>query len=125
MSDFMNITDLTVPANTAQATPINQPILLGLCKVDKVQITFPPGCSGLVGAAIYAGGSPAYPNQSNKYLAFDDLTFNQDVANQINSGQWAVVAYNTDVIPHTLQVIFHADYLVQDQSAPSSAPISL
>lgn len=110
MSDFTKVYDITVPAGNAVQALQDTPLNLGLCVVERFFVTFPPGCVGLVGVSIFAGGSPAYPNQQGGFFAFDGYTYEQDVSNQINSGQWDIVAYNLDYLDHTIQVIAQADY---------------
>ena len=125
MSDFTKVFDIQVPAGNSVATLLDTPLNLGLCTVERFFITFPPGCVGLVGVAIYAGGSPAYPNQQNAYFAFDDYTYKQDISSQINSGQWDIVAYNLDYLNHTIQIIAQADYVSNLMTLGSSSAISL
>jgi len=125
VSDFTKVYDITVPAGSTVMTLLDTPLNIGLCVVERFFITFPPGCVGLVGVSIFAGGSPAYPNQQGRYFAFDDYTYEQDVSNQINSGQWDIVSYNLDYLNHTIQVIAQADYTSNLMASSSSSAISL
>lgn len=125
MSDFTQIFNIQIPAGSTVQTLLDTPLNLGLCEVERFFITFPSGCAGLVGVSIFAGGSPAYPNQRNKFFAFDDYTYVQDVSNQINSGQWDIVAYNLDYLIHTIQVIAQADYTQNSMFSGASSVVSV
>ena len=125
MSDYTQVFDLTIPAGNGVATPVEYATPVGICDVERILITFPPGCAGLVNACIFAAHSPAYPNLANTYLAYDDYTYDQAVTNQINSGQWSIEAYNLDYFPHLLQVVFMCNLIAQSPTSPATQPISL
>jgi hypothetical protein len=125
MPDVSYVADLVLPAgNGAQSfNSIDAP--LGDSSVRRILLTFPPGCAGLVGVVIFAGGSVAYPINGDKYFVFDDYTYVLEAKGQITSGQWKVVGYNTDYYQHTIQVIFEYDYLIQGPALPSGLPVSI
>ena len=125
MADFSQSIQCTVPPGFGTQTLQGFPANLPDCIVVKILVTFPPGCAGLVGVSLFAGGSPAYPNVAGQYMAFDDYTLDQDVSNQIQTGQWDVIAYNLDINPHTLQVVFECDNLALSPAVPLSPPVSL
>lgn len=98
---------------------------LGPCTVRRILITWPAGCGGQMFLQIRAGGGYAFPNQQNQFLAFDDYTYVFDVDNQINSGQWSVIGYNSDFIDHDPIVVFEFDYLRGTVTSASTTPIAL
>lgn len=124
MTQRANVFQLDVPAGSGSAATTVFHTRLGTSAVKTILLTFPPGCAGNVGASIYAGGSPAYPNQDGIYLIYDDYTYQQDVANQINSGDWSIVAYNTDLVDHTLQVVYQWDPVAPNPTVTSSPLVS-
>lgn len=125
MSDFSVAFNFTIPPGAGQTVVTEFDTLLGNCDVTEILITFPPGCAGLVGVAVFAGGSPAYPNQAGQFFTFDDYTYLQEVSNQLNSGQWSLMGYNLDINPHTIQVVYKCNNLVISPTVPVSAPLSL
>lgn len=125
MTDTVAAFSLTVPANTPIANPATFNTNIGLSDVQDILITVPPGCAGLVGFSIYAGGSPAYPRDFNTWFIFDDFTYDQEVSNQIDSGQWSVVAYNLDTYAHTINFYFRYNYVTISPGNSFSMPVSV
>lgn len=125
MSDFTKVFDIALPAGKGVMTPVEYETRLGLCTVEEFLITFPPGCAGLVGAAIFAAHSPAYPNDQNAYLAFDDYVYVQPVSSQIDSGDWSIMAYNVDYFPHTLQIVAKCNNLTAGVTGAQTLPAFL
>jgi hypothetical protein len=125
MSDFTVIGGWSIPAGNGVATWFMEQFPLGNCNVEEFQINFPPGCAGLVGAKIWAGGGPAYPNDQANFFVFDGYTYVQEVSNQINNGDWAIQLYNMDYVPHIVRVLAKCNYLVVSPSGGFSPAISL
>lgn len=98
---------------------------LGPCYVRRILLTWPPGCGGLVGVQIQAGGSGAFPFGKDVFFVFDDYTYPFDVDNQTNSGKWGVRIYNIDQIQHGIQVVFEYDYLRGNVLGNQSIPVAL
>lgn len=98
---------------------------LGPSEVKRILLTFPAGCGGLVGVRIEAAGGYAFPNQPGQFLSFDDYTYAFDVTNQAQTGRWTKVAYNVDLIPHLVTVVFEYDYLRGIQSVSQSLAVAL
>lgn len=119
MADFAQSIEIAVPAGSGTQTVGTTNVPLGLCEVQRILVTFPPGCMGNVGVAIAFAGSPVYPNQSGQFFIFDDYILDIPVSRQKNSGAWQVLSYNVDSLVHTVQVIFEANYLI---FAPDLAP---
>jgi hypothetical protein len=116
---------ITIPANTAIITPVTTQTPLGICTLVEIKVVIPPGPAGLVGFAINGGGSQIFPQGTDKWFIFDDYVYDQPVDNQINSGQWAVAAYNLDVFDHTLQFYYYTNNIVYSPGPDLSAPIGL
>lgn len=125
MSDFTRIFSVPLAKSGSHLTPVITQMALPLSVVSSIIIQFPPGCAGLVGASIYAGGSPAYPIDYGSFFIFDDVNFEQIVRNQITSGSWSLAAYNEDFFPHTLRVIIQGDYWVDSGVSGDVSVVSL
>jgi hypothetical protein len=123
--DFTRLFNVATPAGNGVITTAKTTTRLPLSVVRSIELVFPPGCAGLVGCAVYAGGSPAFPIDYGSYFTYDARSFMQDVSNQIVSGDWSVVTYNQDYLQHTLQVIFQADYWKESASTLSTSAISV
>jgi hypothetical protein len=122
MSDFTAAFSVTIPAGTTIASPVLVPCNIGIADVESILVVVPAGCAGNVGFQIWAGGTTSYPTSKTQWFIFDDYTFTQEVSNQINSGQWAINAYNVDTFQHVLQVYFKANH-VTPSPVPASSPL--
>lgn len=125
MPDASQVFTLTIPPGNGSTTPATYPMSLGLSEVVNCIISWPAGCVGLVGCVLMAANSPAFPRQAGKFLVFDDYVYPFGVTNQIQSGNWALYAYNADYFAHTLQVVLEYDYVITDLSNSSSLQVSI
>ena len=125
MVDASQVFIPSLPAGNGARNIETLPCPLGPSIVRRISITWPAGCGGLVFIQIQAGNGYAFPNQQGQFLAFDDYTYTFDVHNQINSGQWSIVAYNVDFIGHDPIVVFEFDYLRGTVTSASVTPIGL
>jgi hypothetical protein len=125
MTDFITSFPVTVPAGNGAQNFLRTPLKLGPSNIEKFVLVFPPGCAGLVGAQLNAGGSAAYPtNQSGKFI-FDDYQLEISPTGQINSGAWDLWAYNTDVFPHTLVLYVYWDKIDLSHAPGATSLVSL
>ena len=62
---------LTVPAGTAQASPAELEAKLAPGTVKLVAVQFPPGCRGLVSAAIFRGDHQVWPGDPDEGITAD------------------------------------------------------
>lgn len=67
-------TELTVPANTAAASPVSTTIDLPAGVLESVDITFPPGCARLVYVQIYDGATLLFPKTTGQAYRYDAYT---------------------------------------------------
>ena len=123
MADAVQSFGITIVGNHPQFTVFNHQ--LPLCTVERILITWPPGCAGLVQVIVLAGGNFAYPSVNGQAFEFDDYTLDIAVGNPLNSGQWGAMVNNTDVIPHQVHVTYFYNYWVLQNSGQSSQPVSL
>jgi len=65
---------VTVPKNTPKESPVEQMVRLTAGVVEKVEITFPAGCAGLVGLRILRGGHQVWPTSPGEWFVSDDYT---------------------------------------------------
>lgn len=125
MSDASRVFQITAPAGNGSTTPANYELQLGLAEVVSCIITWPAGCCGLVGVALLAADSWAFPVTPNTYMAYDDFNYTLQITNQIQTGDWSVSIYNADFYSHTIQFVMEYDYVLTDQGSSSGLQVSL
>lgn len=106
MTDVVSAFRLVIPPNGTVNNIFFVDCELGNSNVSQVILSFPPGCSGLVGVRVEHGGSQVYPLTPGTWFILDDYTLPIPVSGQGNSGQWHVAGYNTDFNQHTVEAYF-------------------
>lgn len=124
MSDQIQGFAMTIPKDGSPDNVFFVDCALGLSDVTQIDIVFPPGCSGLVGARIEFAGNVVYPTGSEQWFVLDDDRIQIPVSSQGNSGQWRLAGYNTDVYQHNIYAYFYFNY-VEYGNSPSSGLVSL
>ena len=74
--------------------------------VKRIVVRVPPGPQGTMGWAIGSAGVPVFPIGTPPYIVTDNEVIVWDVIDQIDSGAWQLIGYNTDLFPHTVYVRF-------------------
>lgn len=100
---------VTVPPGTPQATPLTQSIAFPSRVVRSISWRVPPGPSGKMGWALTSAGAPVIPIQRGVYVVTDDRADTWLLDGYLDSGNWAVTAYNTGVYAHTVYLTFALD----------------
>lgn len=109
MADRIETFDVTVPAGTAIATPATTQLSFDLGIVEKLEITVPPGPSGLVGFRIRHSSQTVIPNNAANWIIADDEKISWTLNDYPVGNKWSISAYNTDVYAHTLYLRFHVN----------------
>lgn len=99
----------TIPAGTAQATPVRISVAFPVRKVDSLEIIVPPGPSGLMGFAITMAGVNVIPVVAGTYIVTDDERITWPLDGLPDSGAWQVSGYNTDVFDHSVYLRWLVD----------------
>lgn len=100
---------VTVPPGTTPAAPLVTPIVFPARVVAAVSWRVPPGPAGKLGWALTSAGAWVIPVQPNTYLVTDNQADTWDLEGYLDSGNWAVTAYNAGVFPHTVYLTFLLD----------------
>ena len=117
--------DVTVPAGTPIASPVTIPTSFPAGGVSKIQLHIPPGPAGTVGFQLWTGGGQFWPHTPGSWLILDNTSPEWVVDGMPNTGNWSVVAYNTDIYPHLIQVGFSVfENTVTTGSSSSQVPVS-
>lgn len=125
MADRIEWFEFTIPANTPQSAPVSNPMVFRQGIVTEIDVKIPPGPAGNMGFYITAGGSQFIPRTFGSFIFPDDDYLTWPVTNAINSGSWGLVAFNTDVWPHTIQVSFQVNEVAASPISQFGAPIGL
>lgn len=99
--------DIILPANTAKATPVVERLGITHGIIYKVEIQFPPGCSGLAHVVINDGGLQLWPSTPGKDFAADDyiISFDDTLFKQTAPYELQIIGYNLDeTYDHVLQI---------------------
>lgn len=116
---------VTIPAGTAQSSPYRQKTTLPTRKVDTLEITIPPGPSGLMGFAVTMGGINVVPVNSGTYIVTDNEKISWPLTGLPDSGDWQVSGYNLDVFDHTVYLRFLVETVPQPSQTGAVAGASL
>lgn len=112
---------VTVPAGTPLATPAVTSIAFPERQVRAISYRVPPGPSGLMGWRLTSAGAAVIPIQPNTYIVTDNQADKWQLEGYLDSGNWAVTAYNTGIYPHTVYLTFELD-LIGTDAAPTPPP---
>ena len=107
----------TIPAGTAQASPVRVSLAMPPREVQGVEIRVPPGPSGVVGFALQNSGVTVIPYDSDPFIVTSGDAINWPLQNYITSGSWQLLGYNTGVFDHSVYVRFLLDLV-----APAAGP---
>lgn len=125
MADTSKQFTILVPNRFSVGNSAFHSLALGPSIVEKIIISFPPGCAGLVFAQIRVGTEARYPNQIPNKFYYDDYVRVIDVTNSPDTGDWDIFLANTDELDHTIQVEMDYNWLTNASSPSSGLPLSL
>lgn len=100
---------VTVPVGGTPAAPQRFNLTMPARIVTQVDIFIPPGPRGELGIALGAGGVQYFPSNAGGYIVADYQVISWQLEDVIESGAWQLVAYNTGLYSHTLQVVFRCE----------------
>lgn len=114
-----------VPANTPANTPVSFPLSFPAADIERIDVRIPPGPNGLVGFSINNGGGNFIPEGDGNWIIGNDDYIQWPLSDAPNNGNWEIVAYNTDVLSHTLYLYFNINNLVLVSTPDSSGMLGL
>lgn len=103
MAERIELTDVTIPAGTAIATPFRVVPAFADGELVRIEMRWPPGPSGLVGLRIGHSGQVIIPRQGAGWIITNDEVIGWDVTGLPEASKWFVDGYNTDIYSHTVQ----------------------
>lgn len=117
---------VTIPANTAAASPVREHVELVPGTIRKVDIQFPRGCVGLVHAQVHQEHHQLYPTNPGADFASDGFNIIWEDEHELVDGQsrLTLVAWNLDdTFPHTLTFRFALTATPAADLALGGAPV--
>lgn len=115
---------VTIPPGTLASAPQITDTPFPPRIVREVEITVPPGPSGQVGFAIGVNGVNILPYGPGAWIVTDNEKINWTLEDQIESGAWQLIGYNTGQYSHTIYVRYLLDTVDSPQAANSGVLIS-
>lgn len=97
--------NISIPINTAIASPVSQAIALMKGFVATVEVIIPRGCAGLVGVALFDQATQLYPGTAGTWFSGNDerIRFDTDYDIPLVAGvrKLTIKGYNLDdTYPH-------------------------
>ena len=97
----------TIPAGTAQASPIVVNIPVGTGTIEIIRWRVPPGPRGHMGWQLTMGGALVIPENVGTWIVADDEFDELYVSGLPDSGAWQGTGDNTCTYNHTIYLDFH------------------
>lgn len=98
--------DAVIPHGTLKTAPVTVNMTMPARVVETIEIVLPPGAAGSVGFQFATGGIPMIPSNAGGFIIPTPGLTTWPVEEQITSGAWQMIAYNTGGYNHALQVRF-------------------
>jgi len=115
--------DIDVPAQTPVSAPVIIDLSMPAREIERVEIMVPPGAAGNVGFQFASSGTPFIPVRGATFIIASPGTLDWSLEDQITSGSWQAIAYNTGAYDHYIQARFFAKLLTGGEPAPLTAVI--
>jgi len=89
---------LVVPAQTPATSPAQREILIVPGTLTRVDVEFPRGCAGLVGARVFLGEQQLYPTNPDEWIRSDGQVVSFPARHDVVTEGTRLIlkAYNTD-----------------------------
>lgn len=114
MADRIEITTVTIPANTVIASFQTTQADFQNGRVDRLEVRIPPGPSGLVGFRVAHSGQVIIPRRGDEWFVTDNDKLDWDLSNYPTGNAWEIDAYNIDVYEHRIFFWWHITELGRD-----------
>ena len=121
MADEIRQYSVTIPAGTQIEAPFRKDVSFPSRIVQQVEITVPPGPSGLMGFALQNSGVTIIPYGSDPFIVASDERMIWPLHGYVDSGSWQIQGYNLDLFPHTVYVRFLLGLIPPAPAVPGAA----
>lgn len=109
---------VTIPAGTLASAPLVADLAMPARLVRSVLWRVPPGPRGLMGFRIGSSGVQVIPWNTGEWIVADDEDDELVLENQITSGAWQCIGYNTGRYDHQVYLTFRLDPPPRASSGP-------
>ena len=123
MAERFQVFDVTLAAGYGSQATTTTPLSFSDGIVDQVEIIIPDGCSGLVGLQLAVADQVIIPYDDTAFIRGNDEKIEWPLHEFPSTGAWSLVAYNSDIYPHTIQVRFLVTELTPMAAASGPTPI--
>jgi hypothetical protein len=110
----------TIPPGTTKAAPLTVDLTMPPRNIVEVEIKIPAGPAGMMGFQLAAAGQSMIPVNAGQWIVTDNEAINWPMHDQIESGAWQAIGYNTGTYPHTIYIRFQVDLIGVAPSAPAA-----
>lgn len=110
MANRVELFQVTVPAGTAKAGAQTTALDFNDGIVETIEIVVPDGVAGLAGFRIAKNGQSIIPYTGDNWIVSNDEKIIFPLTDLPEGAGWQLIAYNTDVFPHT----FYLRFMVND-----------
>lgn len=93
--------------------------------VRAIRWRVPAGPSGTLGWALASHGQIMLPWNGQGWIVADDEADEVQLQNQIDSGSWQAIGYNTGLFDHTVYITFQLDPVSVPSLTAGSGPLTL
>lgn len=104
MAERIELFNVTVPAGTLSTSPQTTALSFNDGDVEFVEFLIPPGPSGLVGFRLRHSGETVIPYDRAGWIVADNEVIKWPLEGYPSGEAWSLMAYNTDVYPHTIYI---------------------
>lgn len=122
MAQRVEIKSITTPVGTSIAAPQKTALNFRQGAPIQVEISVPPGPSGLLGIALAHSGTKIIPHDESEWLITDDEKVIWPLTEFPTNSNWEVWTYNLDIYSHQIQVRMLFNELGSDVLVPNVAP---
>lgn len=122
MAERIEIKSITTPVGTAISAPLKTALNFRQGAPVQVEISVPPGPSGLMGIALAHSGTKIIPHDESEWLITDDEKVIWPLTEYPTNSNWEVWTYNTDIYAHKIQVRMLFNELGSNVLNPNVAP---
>lgn len=116
---------VTVPAGTPQSAPARTPLAMPARIVTAVRWRVPPGPRGVMGFALTMAGTHVVPWGDTNWIVADDEYDTWLLTDAPSSGAWALDAYNTGLLAHTVYLQFMLEPVSSRASTPGPSILTI
>ena len=120
MASLIHQYTVSIPADTAKASPYSADLPLPQECVESVDLEVPPGPNGNMGFYLAMSGQQVVPLEVGTFIVWNDRFDSWYLNDYPTTGAWSVVGYNLDTVnAHEVTVRFHDNPISASTTSPT------